>query len=169
MNRIEFCLVILLIPISLLSCSNATITKEGAKSQQLFAVKRIVDGDTFYADDGSSKGLKIRLIGIDAPESRKTGKKEVGYFGKEAKEYLSRLLTGKNVRLDYDFDKFDRYGRTLAYVYLEDSTFVNAELLKQGFAMVMTIPPNIKYAEQFVKLQQEARENNRGLWAETSR
>ena len=56
------------------------------------------------------------------------------------------------------------YGRTLAYVYLEDGTFLNAELVKQGYAMVMTVPPNVKYAHLFVKLQQEARENNRGLW-----
>ena len=129
-------------------------------------VKKVVDGDTFWADDGTSKGLKIRLIGVDAPESRRAFKKEVGYFGKEAKTYLTNLLSGKSVRLEYDLTRTDQYGRTLAYVYLQDGTFVNAELVKNGFAMTLTIPPNVKFADEFVKLQEEARENNRGLWKE---
>jgi micrococcal nuclease len=130
----------------------------------LTLVRKVVDGDTFWADDGTEKGQKIRLIGLDAPESRKSFKKEVGYFGKEAKEYLTNLLQGKSVKLEYDVTRVDQYGRTLAYVYLEDGTFVNAELVKNGYAMVMTFPPNVKFADLFVKLQQEARENNRGLW-----
>jgi len=89
-----------------------------------------------------------------------------GSYGKEAKEYLQNLLKGQRVKLEYDIDHTDQYGRTLAYVYLQDGTFVNAELVKNGYAMVMTVPPNVKFAEEFVKLQQEARENNRGLWKE---
>lgn len=131
-----------------------------------YQVKKIVDGDTFYIEDETSKGTKIRLIGVDAPESRKTFKREIGYYGKEAKEYLKTLLDGKLVRLEYDIDRFDQYKRTLAYVYLEDGTFVNADLVKNGYAMVMTVPPNVKYADEFVKLQREARENGRGLWNE---
>jgi micrococcal nuclease len=106
------------------------------------------------------------LIGIDAPESRKTFKKEVGYFGKEDKTYLTNLLSGKSVRLKYDLNHIDQYGRTLDYVYLKDGTFVNAELVKNGFAMTLTIPPNVKFADEFVKLQEEARENKLGLWKE---
>jgi micrococcal nuclease len=75
-------------------------------------------------------------------------------------------LDGKLVRLEYDIDRFDQYKRTLAYVYLEDGTFVNADLVKNGYAMVMTVPPNVKYADEFVKLQREAREKGRGLWNE---
>ena len=131
------------------------------------SVTKIVDGDTFWIDNGSEKGEKIRLIGVDAPESRKTGRKEIGYFGKEAKKYVASLLSGKKVKLEFDAGHYDLYHRTLAYVYLEDGTFLNAELVKQGYAMVMTIPPNVKFAELFVKLQQEARENNRGLWDQT--
>ncbi len=127
-------------------------------------VTRVVDGDTFWADNGTEKGMKIRLIGVDAPESRKTGKKEIGYYGKEAKVYLKNLLHGKLVKLVSDVDSLDRYGRTLSYVYLEDGTFVNADLVKNGYAMVMTLPPNVRYADVFVKLQREARENRRGLW-----
>src|SRR5690606_36307974 len=113
---------------------------------------------TFWAEDGTSKGVKIRLIGVDAPESRKTFKKEVGYYGKEAKAYLTTLLSGKSVRLEFDLNRTDQYGRTLAYVYLQDGIFVNAELVKNGYAMTMTVPPNVKFAYEFAKLQQEARE-----------
>jgi micrococcal nuclease len=127
-------------------------------------VTKVSDGDTFWADDGSEKGLKIRLIGVDAPESRNVFKKKKGYYGVEAKTYLTGLLKNSNVRLEYDVDTLDQYGRTLAYVYLTDGTFINADLVKNGYAMVMTVPPNVKYADEFVKHQQEARENNRGLW-----
>lgn len=106
------------------------------------------------------------MIGIDAPESRKTFKKEIAYFGKEVKAYLTNLLDGKSVRLEFDLNRTDQYGRSLAYVFLQDGTFVNAELVKNGYAMVMTVPPNVKFADEFVKLQQEARENKRGLWNE---
>lgn len=60
--------------------------------------------------------------------------------------------------------KRDKYGRLLAYVYLEDGTFVNAWLVENGYAMVMTVPPNVKYQELFLKLQREARGARRGLW-----
>lgn len=165
--------IILLISIFNASCNSGSGKRNSDKSDNSSSVQdgfllvtKVVDGDTFWADDGTSKGLKIRLIGVDAPESRKTFKKEVGYFGKEAKTYLTNLLSGKSVRLEYDFNRIDQYGRTLAYVYLKDGTFVNAELVKNGFAMTLTIPPNVKFADEFVKLQEEARKNNRGLWKE---
>lgn len=129
-----------------------------------YPVTKIVDGDTFWIDNGTEKGEKIRLIGIDAPESQKRFKKDKGYFGKESKEYLTKLISDKKVRLEYDVTKLDRFGRTLAYVYLEDRTFINAELVKNGYAVVMTVPPNVKYTDLFLKLQSEARENVRGLW-----
>jgi len=110
--------------------------------------------------------MKIRLIGVDAPESRNVFKKIIGYYGIESKKYMNSLIAGKKVRLEYDVDTLDLYGRNLAYVYLSDGTFVNAEIVKQGFAMVMTVPPNVKYARKFVKLERRARRNNRGLWNE---
>jgi len=73
-------------------------------------------------------------------------------------------VDGKTVRLEFDVQQFDKYGRTLAYVYLEDGTFVNAWLVENGFAQVMTVPPNVKHQEFFLKLQREAREAGRGLW-----
>ncbi|MCH6232872.1 thermonuclease family protein [Cognataquiflexum rubidum] len=129
-----------------------------------YPVSKIVDGDTFWIINGKNENEKIRLIGVDAPESRKSGKKEIGYYGKESKIYLEQLLTGKKVRLEYDVGKYDRYKRTLAYVYLENGIFLNAHLIKNGYASVMTVPPNVRHADQFVQLQKEAREKKRGLW-----
>jgi micrococcal nuclease len=131
-------------------------------------VIKVVDGDTFWINDGSSEDTKIRLIGVDAPESRNSFKKVIGFYGKESKQYLSSLISGKYVRLEYDVDRFDQYKRTLAYVYLENGLFVNSDLVKNGYAMVMTVPPNVKYADLFVALQHEAREHYRGLWKGTN-
>jgi len=135
-----------------------------ADPETWFAVTRVVDGDTFWVDDGSEKGLKIRLIGIDAPEPRNTGTRPKGYFGSESTNYLSQLLRDKKVRLEYDVSRYDRYGRTLAYAWLEDGTFVNAELVKNGFATVMTVPPNVKHQDTFTQLAAKARRQNKGLW-----
>lgn len=133
-------------------------------SGKWYQVSKVVDGDTFWIINAKGENEKIRLIGVDAPESRKTGKKDIGFYGKESKAYLEQILTGRKVRLEYDVSKYDRYKRTLAYVYLENGTFLNAHLIKNGYASVMTIPPNVKYADLFVKLQKEAREKKRGLW-----
>lgn len=141
----------------------------GAEAQKRIAhryypVLRVIDGDTFRAADGSPKGMIIRLIGVDAPESRNTGRKVKSELGAEATKYLQKLIGGKRVRLEYDVDRTDQYGRTLAYVYLEDGTFINAELVKNGYANIMTIPPNVKYQELFLKLERKARKSGEGLW-----
>lgn len=171
MNKFYIIILFLLFTTLNLSCESKSKHKQRSKSGAYIAgtndylpVTKIVDGDTFWADNGTSKGVKVRLIGVDAPESRNVFKKVVGYYGKEAKAYLSKMISGKNVKLIRDVDSLDQYGRTLAYVYLEDGTFINADIVKNGYAMVMTIPPNVKHADEFVKFQQEARENSKGLW-----
>jgi len=143
---------------------NNTFSEEQKRDYEYYKVIKVTDGDTFVIDDGSEKGARVRLIGVDTPESRKTGRKVVGYYGKEAKEFSTKFLLNKMVRLDFDVNKYDQYMRLLAYVYLEDGTFVNEYLVKNGYAMVMTVPPNVKFSELFLKCQQEAREKNRGLW-----
>ncbi len=135
-----------------------------SRDGNLYLVTRVVDGDTFIIDDGTPKGARVRLIGVDAPESRKTGRKEIGFYGKEAKDFMTSFILNKRVRLEYDVNKYDQYMRLLAYAYLEDGTFINAHLVESGYAMVMTVPPNVKYAETFLKLQQKARIKNSGLW-----
>lgn len=155
---------LLIVVVSSCQIRDAGLSADSIPKADLFPVIKIVDGDTFWVDNGTEKGLKIRFIGIDAPESRRMFNREIGYFGKEAKVYLTQLLTDKKVRLASDVDPLDRYGRTLSYVYLEDGTFVNAELIKNGYAVLMTIPPNVAFADHFAKLQEEARNNKKGLW-----
>lgn len=128
-------------------------------------VKKVVDGDTIWVNGkNNADDEKIRLIGIDAHEVRNTGKKKAGFYGKEATAYLKKQVLGKKVRLEYDIRRYDQYRRTLAYVHLENGRFINADLVKNGYALVMTVSPNIKYADKLILYQQEARKNNRGLW-----
>lgn len=122
-------------------------------------VERVVDGDTFVLAGGE----RVRLIGVDTPETVKPGT-AVQPYGKEASEFSKKMLTGKKVRLVFDVSEKDRYGRLLAYVYLEDGTFYNELLLQEGYAQVMTVPPNVKYADHFVEVQRKARKANKGLW-----
>ena len=135
------------------------------QEKEWLEISKFVDGDTFWVKDAKGQEEKIRLIGIDAPEARRTGKKDVGHYGKEASAYVEKFIGEKRVRLEFDVGRYDRYKRTLAYVYLEDGTFLNAHLVKEGYASVMTVPPNVKYAELFVKLQRKARAHKRGLWS----
>ncbi len=126
-------------------------------------VVRVIDGDTIQVCCIARKREKVRYIGINTPET-KHPTKEVEHFGEEASEANRKLVDGKTVRLEFDVQQLDKYGRTLAYVYLEDGTFVNAWLVENGYAQVMTVPPNVKYQELFLRLQREAREAGRGLW-----
>ncbi|SDC55668.1 micrococcal nuclease [Algoriphagus faecimaris] len=138
-----------------------------AKAQKptgFFPVSKVVDGDTFWVLKPEGKEEKIRLIGVDTPEVRNTGRTRVEYFGKESSDFAKKVLTGRKVRLEYDVQRKDRYQRTLAYVYLENGTFFNALLVKEGYATVATFPPNVKYESLFVRLQKEAREKRKGLW-----
>ena len=122
-------------------------------------VKRVIDGDTIVLSDNQ----RVRYIGINTPETKHPSK-AAELFGREAYKFNKKLVEGKKVRLEFDAEKYDRYDRLLAYVYLEDGTFVNAEIIKQGYAYIYTVPPNVKYADLFLKLQQQAREKDRGLW-----
>lgn len=135
-------------------------------------VTRAVDGDTLLLENNE----RVRLIGIDTPEMHESSKLErdaqrsgqdeaaIKQLGRQSYEFTRKLVEGKRVRLEFDAERFDKYKRLLAYVYLEDGTFVNAEIVKQGYASLLTIPPDVKYAELFKKLYREARENKRGLW-----
>ena len=127
-------------------------------------VRRVVDGDTIQLLDGRL----VRYIGIDTPElRRREGSRWVmdpEPFALAATEANRRLVEGKTVRLEYDVQPRDRYGRLLAYVYV-DERMVNAELLETGYAHLLTIPPDVRYAEEFRRLAAGARREHRGLWA----
>jgi micrococcal nuclease len=150
----------------LLACTSSNEHQPTDHQAIFYKVTKVVDGDTFWIADGSPKGKKIRLIGIDAPESFNTGRTTIEFMGKEAGNYLRDMILNEKVRIELDVDPLDRYGRTLAYAYTEDDLFINAHMIEQGYAQVMTIPPNVKYASLFLQLQKEAREAERGLWAE---
>lgn len=134
-----------------------------------YTVERVIDGDTLKVypnpSPASKKGDRIRLIGVDTPETVRPDY-PVEYFGREAAAFTRRLCEGRRVRLEFDpAAERDRYGRTLAYVYLEDGTFVNAEIIRQGYGHAYTRFP-FAYVEEFRALEREARQNRRGLWAE---
>ena len=130
-------------------------------AQDLYLCTRVVDGDTIIVEI-ESKQEKVRLIGVDTPETVHPSK-PVEYFGKEASEFTRKMVRGKKIRLEYDWQRRDKYGRLLAYVYLEDGTFLNAEIIKQGYGFAYTRYP-FKYLDEFRQYEREARENNRGLW-----
>ena len=125
----------------------------------LIKVTRAIDGDTIEIEGGE----KVRYIGIDTPETVDP-RKPIQCFGVEASKKNKELVEGKTVRLEKDITDRDKYNRLLRYIWVGD-TFINLELVKQGFAYSYSYPPDIKYQEQFVKAQQEAREAKRGLWS----
>jgi len=135
-------------------------------------VTRAVDGDTLVLENNE----RVRLIGIDTPEMHESNKlyrdaqcsgqdlQTIKQLGRRSYEFTKKLVEGQRVRLEFDVERFDKYKRLLAYVYLSDGTFLNAEIVKQGYASLMTYPPNVKYADEFLRLYRQARENKRGLW-----
>lgn len=146
----------------------------GLKSAKVI---RVVDGDTAVFGLANGRTEKVRFIGIDTPES--TTRHEP--YGAEASAYTKRILTpGRRVYLQTDAELRDRYGRMLAYVWLAKpskltadgrpplsetkSIMLNARLMRDGFAQVMTIPPNLMFQDYFLDLQGEARDADRGLW-----
>ena len=130
-------------------------------AQSLDTVRRVIDGDTVVL---SSIGT-VRLIGVDTPETVDP-RKPVQYFGREASSFARTLMLGKQVRVEYDQQRTDRYRRTLAYLYLLDGTFVNREIVRQGYGHAYLSFP-FRLMESFREAEREAREARRGLWAES--
>ena len=123
----------------------------------------MIDGDTIELSDGRL----VRYIGIDAPEARRrVGGQWIADpepLAQEATAFNRRQVEGRRVRLEYDAQTHDRFGRLLAYVYVGE-TMVNAALLEAGFAQPLTIPPDVRYAERFRALAAQARAEGRGVW-----
>ena len=133
-----------------------------ANAQELFRVKQVVDGDTIILESGE----RVRLLGINTPEVNHP-KKPVEPFGKEAAEFTKRMVEGKLVRLEFDqhAPKEDKHSRIFAYVFLQNGTFLNAEIIRQGYGFVVRSIPPLKYEFEFVQLELSARKNRAGLWA----
>jgi micrococcal nuclease len=136
----------------------------GPRSSSSATVVRVVDGDTVVARvDGREE--RVRYIGMDTPEDVKPGTPVQCYSRKAAAENR-RLVEGRRVRLVQDAESRDRYGRLLAYVYrASDGLFVNAELVRRGYARPLTIPPNVAHRTQIARLARAARRAGRGLWS----
>lgn len=133
-----------------------------------YAVERVVDGDTIYIINDAAESEKVRFIGIDTPESVHADESKNSDAGLVASAFTKELLTGQSVWLEYDIDRQDQYGRTLAYVYIEEGetlVMVQDQLLYHGLAQTMTIQPNSKYAEHFAEIQREAQQAGHGFWA----
>ena len=130
-----------------------------------YSVVRVIDGDTaIISIDGEEK--RVRFIGIDTPESVNPDESKNTEEGKQASQFTKELLTDQSVYLEYDIEREDAYGRTLAYVYLSDGeTRVQDLILQAGLATTMTIQPNSKYADDFHAIQVQAREAQVGFWA----
>lgn len=135
-------------------------------------VTRVVDGDTLVLENNE----RVRLIGIDTPEMHESNKlnrdaqrsgqdvESIKQLGRRSYDFTKKFVEGKRVKLEFDVEKYDKYKRILAYVYLPDGRFLNALIVEEGYASLMTYPPNVKYADLFRKLYRQARENNKGLW-----
>jgi len=139
---------------------------DGFKGKSAYPVVRVVDGDTVVLMmDG--KVEKVRLIGVDTPETVKPNS-PVQPYGPEASRFTKNLLSGESVYLEYDPDgagKKDRFDRNLAFLYrAPDGLFVNLELVRQGYAKVYR-KVNFKYRPLFEQTEAVAEQNHRGLWA----
>jgi len=139
--------------------SSASLGIEGER----VLVTEVIDGDTLEIEGG----LKVRLIGVDTPET-KDPRRPIGCFGKEASQEVKNLIEGKVVILQKDISNTDKYQRLLRYVYLplEDGNalFVNDYLVREGFGLTLTYPPDVKYALQFREAETQAKELKKGLW-----
>lgn len=149
------------------------IGRKSYDSNSFVIVKRVIDGDTFELENGD----RVRLLGIDTPEkydSKKLDKdseisgqdkKTIKKLGKLASDYVKKLVEGKKVRLEKEknYDDKDKYGRLLRWIYLEDGTFINGKIVRDGYAQVYERFP-VSKLDELRAYQREARENNRGLW-----
>jgi micrococcal nuclease len=147
-------------------------------ADSLVVVKRIIDGDTIKVEY-QDKLESVRLIGIDTPESRINKRthlqtreynqdaQAIVELGKKAKDYANSLVkAGDTVKLEFDVQQRDKYRRLLGYVWLKNGKMLNEEIIKNGYAQPLTIPPNVKYQDRFLKAYKYARENKLGLWKE---
>jgi len=139
-------------------------------------VIKISDGDTIHAWVESFGRVKIRLIGIDAPElepsrhafrqTRRWHKsmRQIEYLGWKAKQYLKSLLPRyTRIKVETDVQLYDDYGRLLAYIWKGD-ILINEVMVREGYASVYTFPPNVKYVERLIKAQKEAQLKRKGIW-----
>ncbi len=133
---------------------NLQVNKEYLKRLEKVHVEKVIDGDTIIV----TGKRKVRLIGVDTPEFKDS------FYAKTATAYTKEKLLNKNVYIEIDKERYDKYNRLLAYIYTENGILFNACLLQDGHAMLLILPPNNKYINLLRKMAAEARDNERGLW-----
>ena len=152
-----------ILPIGLISILLIFLLSPSVFSAEMVKVKWIDDGDTILLADGR----RVRYIGVNAPEVAHPEKGQVAEpFGVAASKQNKCLVYGHRVRLDFDREKKDRYGRVLAYVYLEDGTFVNLKMVESGYAYVLYLKPNTRFDRTLIKAQRRAMASGRGIWSD---
>jgi micrococcal nuclease len=135
-----------------------------APESKTYEVSRVVDGDTIIVVF-EGKEERLRLIGLDAPESVHSDPERNVLYGTISAEFTKAKLEGQRVTLEFDVQERDQYGRLLAYVYLDGQMF-NELLIREGHAKAGTYPPNVKYDEILHEAEEQAREDALGLWEE---
>ncbi|MDN5351852.1 MAG: micrococcal nuclease [Clostridiales bacterium] len=164
MTKKQFTVFLILIALILAGSFGYQVWRTPEGLDGPYAVERVVDGDTIVVRMGAD-AVKVRMIGIDTPESVHSDPEKNTPEGEAASEYVKAMLTDEKVYLAYDVGIQDRYGRTLAYVYLADGkTMVNLVLIQEGYALTMTIPPNTQYADIFYAALLQARADHKGFW-----
>jgi len=174
LKKIFFILFITIIALNILNIYSAKAQQTNRKISA--TVIRVIDGDTLKIAI-NKKIESLRLIGIDAPESRKNKKAyrdisrmnkdldTIIKMGKQSTEYVKTLLKpGDIIFVEFDIQLRDKYGRLLGYIYLDDGIMLNEEILKAGYATLTTIPPNVKYVSKFYQAYLYAKKNKKGLW-----
>ena len=154
-GALKYIVIILFCIVALVNCTNntpATITDTLIEEARVI---RVIDGDTIEIEGG----VRVRYVGIDAPETYP----QAEYYGPEATAKNRELVEGLSVRLERDISDKDKYGRLLRYVWVGD-VFVNAELVKLGYAEAHAYPPDVKYQELFSRLEEEAVNAGLGIW-----
>jgi len=167
-------LAVLLAPVLARAEPGAMPRKPGGLASA--SIVRVVDGDTIVVRLADGRSTRVRLIGIDTPElhpsqkltrdAQRSGKDAAAIqaLGAQASEFTKKHLTGRKVEMERDAAALDRYGRTLAYVWVGDELY-NLVIVREGYAGLLTIPPNVKYADALATCHRAAREGRRGLWA----
>jgi micrococcal nuclease len=147
--------IIILFPVLPFLLVSAVVT-----TAQPIICTKVIDGNTIVL----SNGEKVRLIGVDIPETKHSNRRLEDCI-KEASAFTRKMVEGKTIKLAYDWQQRDKYGSLLAYVYLTDGTFLNAEIIKQGYGHAYTRFP-FKYLDEFRQYEREAQEAKKGLWAD---
>lgn len=134
-------------------------TVDDATAQTWYAVKWVSDGDTIVLTNGQ----RVRYIGINCPEIDHENQKGQPYAYK-ARSFNKQLVLSQKIRLEFDQERHDQYGRWLAYTFLTDGSFLNLRLLQKGYAYYLYRMPNVKYHKILLKAQQDAMQAQKGLW-----